>query len=218
MTVKVFLLDDHEVVRAGLRSLLESADDISVVGEAATLADALQRIPLSTPDVAVLDVRLPDGTGIETCREIRSNWPEVVCLMLTAHADDEALVAAVVAGASGYLLKELGGTDLVDSVRRAAQGQSLIDPNVYARVVERLRAGPQEDERLAKLTTQERRILELIADGLSNRQIAETMFLSEKTVRNYVSNLLSKLGMQRRTQAATFAARLDERKQGGDAP
>jgi two-component system response regulator DevR len=211
MSVGVFLLDDHEVVRTGLRSLLESTDDLVVVGEAGTVADALVRIPLTRPDVALLDVRLPDGSGVEVCREIRSRLPETACVMLTSYADDEALFAAIMAGAAGYVLKQVGSGDLVDDVRRAATGESLLDPDLTHRVLERLRAGPKEDPRLETLTTQERRVLELIAEGKSNRQIAEALFLAEKTVKNYVSNVLSKLGMERRTQAATYAARLDER-------
>jgi two-component system response regulator DevR len=207
----VFLLDDHEVVRTGLRALLEASEDIIVVGEAATVAEALLRIPATHPKVALLDVRLPDGSGVEVCREIRSGSPEVACVMLTSYADDEALFAAIMAGAAGYVLKQVGSADLVDAVRRAGQGQSLLDPALTARVLERLREGPKVDPALASLTPQERRILDLIADGQTNRQIAEAMFLAEKTVKNYVSNLLSKLGMERRTQAATYAARLDER-------
>jgi DNA-binding NarL/FixJ family response regulator len=202
--VRVFLLDDHDVVRRGLRDLLE-AEGMEVVGEAATAEEALSRIPPTRP---VLDVRLPDGTGVEVCREIRSRHPEIQCLMLTSFADDEALFEAIMAGAAGYLLKQLKGADIVDAVRRVADGQSLLDPAVTARVLERLRKGPDEDAALARLTDQERRILELIAEGLTNRQIAERIHLAEKTVKNYVSNVLSKLGMERRTQAAVYAARL----------
>jgi two-component system, NarL family, response regulator DevR len=206
--VGVFLLDDHEVVRRGLRELLESEADIDVVGEAGTAAEALSRIPPTRPDVAVLDVRLPDGDGVEVCREVRSRHPEVRCLILTSFSDDEAPFQAIMAGAAGYLLKQIKGTDLVDAVRRVGDGQSLLDPAVTARVLERLRAGPETDERLARLTDQERRILDLIAEGLTNRQIAAQVHLAEKTVKNYVSNLLTKLGMQRRTQAAVYAAGL----------
>ena len=206
--VGVFLLDDHEVVRRGLRELLESEADIHVVGEAGTAAEALSRIPPTRPDVAVLDVRLPDGDGVEVCREVRSRHPEVRCLILTSFSDDEALFQAIMAGAAGYLLKQIKGTDLVDAVRRVGDGQSLLDPAVTARVLERLRVGPETDERLVRLTDQERRILDLIAEGLTNRQIATQVHLSEKTVKNYVSNLLTKLGMQRRTQAAVYAAGL----------
>ena len=211
MSVRVFLLDDHEIVRTGLRSLLEATDDLVVVGEAATVAEALIRIPATHPDVAVLDVRLPDGSGVEVCREVRSQSPEIACVMLTSYADDEALYAAIMAGASGYVLKQVGGTSLVDDVRRVAAGESLLDPALIERVLERLREGPEDDPLLGTLTPQERRILDLIAEGQTNRQIADTMYLAEKTVKNYVSNLLTKLGMERRTQAATYAARLAER-------
>lgn len=207
---RVFLLDDHEIVRRGLRELLESDPGLEVVGEAGTAAEALSRIPPTRPDVAVLDVRLPDGNGVEVCREVRSRHPEIQCLMLTSFSDDEALFQAIMAGAAGYLLKQIKGTDLVDAVRRVAAGQSLLDPALTARVLERLRTPPETDERLARLTEQERKILELIAEGMTNRQIAERIHLAEKTVKNYVSNLLAKLGMERRTQAAVFAARLHD--------
>ncbi len=208
----MFLLDDHEVVRAGLRSLIEDEDDLEVVGEAASADQALDRIPAARPDVAVLDVRLPDGSGIEVCRDIRSRHPEVACLMLTSFADDEALLAAIMAGAAGYVLKQVGGRDLVDDIRTVGAGGTLLDPAMTRRVLERVRRGPEEDQRLASLTAQERRILDLIAEGRTNRQIAEALYLAEKTVKNYVSNLLSKLGMQRRTEAAVYAARLAERR------
>lgn len=211
MTIGVFLLDDHEVVRKGLRALLEACDDIEVVGEADTVADAVTRIQEAQPNVAILDVRLPDGSGVEVCREVRSTSPEIACVMLTSYADDEALIASIMAGAAGYVLKQVGSLDLLDTIRRAGAGQSLLDPALTERVLERLREGPGVDPRLASLTPQERKILDLIAEGCTNRQIAETMFLAEKTVKNYVSNLLAKLGMERRTQAATFAARLNER-------
>ncbi len=211
MTIRVFLLDDHEVVRTGLRGLIEAEDDLEVVGEASTAAEAISRIPPTRPDVAVLDVRLPDGDGIEVCREVRSRMPELRCLMLTSFSDDEALFGAIVAGAAGYVLKQIRGNDLVGAIRRVGAGESLIDPTLTARVMQRWRAGPEQDERLARLTEQERRILDLITDGLTNRQIAETMFLAEKTVKNYVSNLLAKLGMARRSEAAAYAARLQER-------
>ncbi|HEY7440081.1 MAG TPA: response regulator transcription factor [Acidimicrobiia bacterium] len=207
-TIRVFLLDDHEVVRRGVRELLESEDDLSVVGEAGTAAEAIARVPPTRPDVALLDVRLPDGDGIAVCREIRSAHPEVACLMLTSFSDDEALLQAIVAGASGYLLKQIRGNDIVAAVRRAADGESLIDPKLARRVEERLRNPPAEDERLAHLTGQERKILKLIADGMTNRQIANELHLAEKTVNNYVSNMLTKLGMSTRTQAAVYAARL----------
>ena len=213
MPTRVFLLDDHEVVRRGLRELLEAEDDLEVVGEAGTAEEALRRVPATSPQVAVLDVRLPDGDGVEVCRDIRSRHPEISCLMLTSFADDEALFAAIMAGAAGYVLKQVKGADLVDAVRRVARGESLLDPAVTQRVFERLRTRPEDDE-LASLTEQERRILELISEGLTNRQIGERMFLAEKTVKNYVSNVLSKLGMSRRTEAAAYAARLAERKGG----
>jgi len=208
---RVFLLDDHEVVRRGLRELLEAEEDLVVVGEAGTVEEALSRIPPTRPDVAVLDVRLPDGDGISVCRDIRSNNPEINCLMLTSFADDEALVSAIMAGAAGYVLKQVRGSDLVDSVRRVGRGESLLDPAVTKRLFDRLRSKPADDE-LSGLTDQERRILDLIAEGLTNRQIGERLFLAEKTVKNYVSNLLAKLGMSRRTEAAVYAARLADRK------
>jgi DNA-binding NarL/FixJ family response regulator len=209
--IKVFLLDDHEIVRRGVRDLLEAAGDLEVVGEAGTAAEAIARVPATQPDVAVLDVRLPDGSGIEVCRELRATNPDLRCLMLTSFSDDEALIDAIVAGASGYILKEVRGADIVASVRRVAAGESLLDPQAAARVIERLRNPPPEDERLAALSPQERRILTLLADGMTNRQIAERLYLAEKTVKNYVSNLLLKLGMHRRTEAAVFAARLADR-------
>lgn len=208
----MFLLDDHEIVRRGVRELLEGEDDLTVVGEAGTAEEAYGRIPATTPDVAVLDVRLPDGDGVEVCREIRSRHPEIACLMLTSFADDEALFAAIMAGAAGFVLKRVRGNDLVEAIRRVGEGESLLDPAVTARVLERLRERPEDDE-LADLTPQERRILALIADGLTNRQIGEQMYLAEKTVKNYVSNLLAKLGMSRRTEAAAYAARLAERRE-----
>lgn len=206
--IRVFLLDDHEIVRRGVRELLEDSGLIEVVGEAGTAYEALSRIPPTRPDVAVLDVRLPDGDGVSVCREVRSRSPEIQCLMLTSFSDDEALFQAIMAGASGYLLKQIKGPDIVDAIIRVASGQSLLDPAVTARVLERLRTPPAEDERLASLTGQERKVLELIAEGLTNRQIGERIHLAEKTVKNYVSNLLAKLGMERRTQAAVYAAGL----------
>jgi two-component system, NarL family, response regulator DevR len=199
------------VVRRGLRDLLESEDDLEVVGEAGTAEEAYGRIPATTPDVAVLDMRLPDGDGIDVCREIRSRHPEIACIMLTSFADDDAVYAAILAGAAGYLLKQVRGNDLVDAIRRVAGGASLLDPEVTTRVLERLRH-KDDDDPLAALTDQERTILELIAEGLTNRQIGERMFLAEKTVKNYVSNMFSKLGMSRRTEAAAYAARLSERR------
>jgi len=216
MTTRVFLLDDHELVRRGVRDLVSAEDDIVVVGEAATGEDALQRIPAAKPDVAVLDVRLGETTGgtgttgIEVCREVRSAHPEIACVMLTSYADDEALFASIMAGAAGYVLKQIRGSDLVDAIRRVAAGESLLDPAVTARVLERLRS-PVADP-LAALTPQERRILDLITEGMTNRQIGEEMFLAEKTIKNYVSHLLTKLGMERRTEAAAYAATLAERR------
>ena len=211
MATRVFLLDDHEVVRRGLRELLESEDDLEIVGEAGTAEEAYGRIPATSPDVAVLDVRLPDGDGIEVCREIRSRHPRIACIMLTSVADDDAVYAAIMAGASGYLLKQVRGNELVDGIRRVAAGASLLDPSVTTRVLERLRHRDDKDE-LATLTDQERNILDLVAEGLTNRQIGERMFLAEKTVKNYVSNILAKLGMSRRTEAAVYAAKLADRK------
>ena len=203
-TIRVYLVDDHEVVRRGLRALLESEDDLVVCGEAATAGMALAGITKEEPDVALLDVRLPDGNGVEVCREIRAQNPGIHCLMLTSFSDDEALFNAIMAGASGYLLKETKANDLVQAIRRVAAGESLLDPAVTGRVLDRLRRGDEEDERIASLTDQERKILELVAEGLTNRQIAERIHLAEKTVKNYVSNILGKLGMQRRTEAAVF--------------
>jgi two-component system, NarL family, response regulator DevR len=211
VTVRVFLLDDHEVVRRGIRELIEGEDDLEVVGEAGTAEEAYGRIPATSPDVAVLDVRLPDGDGVEVCREVRSKHPDIACLMLTSFADDEAIFSAIMAGAAGYVLKQIKGSDLVEGIRRVGRGESLLDPAVTAQVLQRLRQ-PAEDDQLARLTDQERRILDLIAEGLTNRQIGERMFLAEKTVKNYVSNLLAKMGMSRRAEAAAYAARLSERR------
>jgi len=211
MPIRVFLLDDHEVVRAGLKHLLESGGDIEVVGEAGTAEAALARIPALRPDVAVLDGRLPDGSGIDVCREVRSRRPETKAIILTSYDDDEALFAAIMAGAAGYVLKQIKGNDLVEAVRHVAAGGSLLDPSVTAKVMERLREGaPGEPEELKSLTPQERRILELVAEGLTNRQIGERLFLAEKTIKNYMSNVLAKLGFESRTQAAIFATRLIE--------
>ena len=205
--IRVFLLDDHEIVRRGVRELLEAEEDIEVVGEAGTAQSALARIPALRPDVAVLDVRLPDGNGVSVCRDIRSKMPEVACLMLTSFGDDEALFDAIMAGAAGYVLKQIRGTDLVGAVRSIASGASLLDPEAASRVMRRMRDQAAKKDPLAGLTPQERRILELIGEGLTNRQIGEQMFLAEKTVKNYVSALFAKLGMERRTQAAAFAVR-----------
>ena len=206
--IRVFLLDDHEVVRRGLRELLESAGDIEVVGESGLAAEASARIPALRPDVAILDGRLPDGSGIDVCREVRSVDPTINALILTSYDDDDALFAAILAGASGYVLKQITGHDLLDTVRRVAAGQQLIDPALTARVLERVRSGAPTQPELADLTDREREILGLIAEGLTNRQIGERLFLAEKTVKNYVSSLLAKLGLERRTQAAVLAARL----------
>jgi DNA-binding NarL/FixJ family response regulator len=206
--IRVFLLDDHEVVRRGLHDLLESEGDIEVVGESGSVREAIARIPALRPDVAVLDGRLPDGSGIDVCREVRSIDPTIKALILTSYDDDEALFAAILAGAAGYVLKQITGNDLIDAVRRVAAGQSLLDPALTARVLERVRNGPEVNEELAKLTAQERKILALIAEGLTNRQIGERLFLAEKTVKNYVSSILAKLGLERRTQAAVLASKL----------
>jgi DNA-binding NarL/FixJ family response regulator len=212
MVIRVFLLDDHQVVREGVRRMLESNDDLLVVGEAATAAEALTQIPLTHPDVAVLDVRLPDGDGLDVCREIRSQHPEVSCLMLTSFADDEALARAVMAGASGYVLKQIQGNELVASVRSVASGHSLIDGDTTRRVLEGLRKAHEESEGAQRLTPREGQILEYIGAGKTNREIGEELFLAEKTVKNYVSNLLAKLGMGRRSEAAAYAGRLAERR------
>jgi two-component system response regulator DevR len=206
--ITAFLMDDHEVVRQGVRALLEASGEIRVVGEASTAAEALARVPAVKPDVCVLDVRVPDGNGIEVCREIRSKLG-TPCLMLTSYSDDEALFEAIMAGAAGYVLKQIRGNELLTAVKRVAAGESLLDPAITGRVLQRLRAPSPEDERLSRLTEQERRILALIAEGMTNRQIANEMHLAEKTIKNYVSNLLAKLGMERRTEAAVFATKLE---------
>jgi DNA-binding NarL/FixJ family response regulator len=206
--ISVFLLDDHEIVRRGVRELLEAEPDIEVIGEAGTAASALVRIPALKPDVAVLDVRLPDGDGVTVCREIRSMMPDLACLMLTSFGDDEALFDAIMAGASGYVLKQIRGTDLVGAVRTIASGESLLDPEAARKVMQRMRDQASRSDPLAGLTGQERKILELIGEGLTNRQIGARMYLAEKTVKNYVSALFAKLGMERRTQAAALATRL----------
>ena len=206
---RIFLLDDHEIVRHGLRDLFESEDDLVVVGESGSAKEAERIIPALRPHVAVLDARLPDGSGIDVCRSIRSRDPSIRGVILTSYDDDEALFAAIMAGASGYVLKQIRSNDLVDAVRRVAAGQSLLDPAVTTRVLERLRhADDDEPTELAQLTEREREILELIAEGLTNRQIGQRLYLAEKTVKNYVSSLLAKLGLERRTQAAVLAAKL----------
>ncbi|MGZ4446111.1 MAG: response regulator [Nocardioides sp.] len=206
--IRVYLLDDHEVVRQGLRALLESTGDIVVVGESGLAEEAAARIPALRPHVAVLDGRLPDGSGIEVCRQVRAVDPSIRALILTSYDDDEALFAAIMAGASGYVLKEIKGSDLIGAVRQVAAGNSLIDPALTSRVLERVRNGPATAPELAELTEQELKLLGFIAEGLTNRQIGEQMFLAEKTVKNYVSSILSKLGLERRTQAAVLASKL----------
>jgi two-component system response regulator DevR len=207
--IRVFLLDDHEIVRRGLRGLLESEGDITVIGEAGRVADAIPAILELKPDVAILDGRLPDGSGIEVCREVRAADPSIKGLILTSYDDDEAMFTAILAGAAGYVLKQIDGTSLLTGIRAVVQGHSLIDPSVAVRVIDRMRngqaAGPAE---LASLTPQEKKILSLIAEGLTNRQIGERMFLAEKTVKNHVTNVLAKLGVERRTQAAILASKL----------
>jgi len=205
--IRVFLLDDHELVRRGIKELLESEGDIVVVGESGSAQEATRRIPALHPDVTILDGRLPDGSGIDVCRDIRSIDPSIKALILTSYDDDDALFAAIMAGAAGYLLKQVRGNDFVDTVRRVAAGQSTLDPAMTAQVLERVRNGPPKDRELEGLTAQEQRILELIGEGLTNRQIAERMFLAEKTVKNYVSSMLAKLGLSSRTQAAIFATK-----------
>jgi DNA-binding NarL/FixJ family response regulator len=209
--IRVFVVDDHEVVRRGIIDLLDAVDDIEIAGEAGTVEDAVGRIPGSRVDVAVLDVRLPDGSGIDIARAVRERDSSINCLMLTSFDDEDALLNAILAGAAGYLLKQVKGLDLIDAVRRVASGQSLLDPAVTERVLRAVRNREQRDERLERLTPQEHRIVELLAEGRTNREIGADMFLAEKTVKNYVSNVLAKLGMSQRTEAAVWAARLDER-------
>ena len=207
MTIAVFLLDDHELVRTGLKTVFESEADIDVVGEAGTAAEALVRIPQARPDVAILDVRLPDGQGVEVCREIRSTVePPPACLMLTSYSDDDALFGAIMAGAAGYMLKQVSGRSLVEAVRTVAAGGSLLDATLTASVMNKLRGenAAAPDPRYEQLSPQERRVLDLVAEGLTNRQIAERLFLAEKTVKNYVSSVLHKLGVERRTSAAVY--------------
>jgi two-component system response regulator DevR len=204
--IRIFLLDDHEVVRRGIAELLGAVPGFEVVGEAGRAHQALARVLAVKPDVAILDARLPDGSGIDVCREIRSALPQTYCLILTSYDDEEAVLASVLAGASGYVLKEVRTAGLVDAIRQIAQGRSLIDPAVISQLMERIKAGSPTERRLAALTQREREVLDLIADGLTNRQIGERLFLTEKTIKNYVSSLLNKLGMQRRTQAAVLGA------------
>ncbi|HEX6343317.1 response regulator transcription factor [Umezawaea sp.] len=206
MPVRVLLVDDHEVVRRGLREMLDDEDDIQVVAEAGGVAEAVARASFAMPDVAVVDVQLPDGNGVELCKRLRALPDGPRCLVLTAFDDEEALVGAIMAGASGYLLKQVRGQDLVTAVREVAAGRSLLDPVTTARVLDRMRR-PAEPDVLASLTDQERRVLDLIGEGMTNRQIAERLFVAEKTVKNYVTSVLAKLGMERRTQAAAWVAR-----------
>jgi two-component system, NarL family, response regulator DevR len=210
MTTRVFLLDDHEIIRRGLKELFDAEEDMEVVGEASTAEEALARVPSTQPDVAVLDIRLPDGDGVEVCRDLLSLRPEIRCLMLTSFADDEALFSAILAGASGYVLKDVRGTDLVSAVRHVAAGQSLIDATLRSKVMARMRNEENEDQYLAKLSTRERQVLNLVAEGKTNRQIGEELFLSEKTIKNYVSSVLMKMGLSRRTEAAVYAVKLAE--------
>jgi two-component system response regulator DevR len=208
MNIRVFLLDDHEIVRRGVAELLNAESDMEVVGEAGTVAEAIRRIPAVQPDVAILDGRLPDGSGIEVCREIRAEHPDIRCLILTSYDDDEAIFAAVLAGASGYVLKQIRAAHLLDAIRQVAAGRSLLDPEVTEALLRRIRGGTKEDPRIESLNDQERRILDLITEGLTNREIGERLFLAEKTVKNNVSVLLAKLGMQRRTQVAALGAQI----------
>ncbi|MFC8246232.1 response regulator [Streptomyces chartreusis] len=213
--IKVFLLDDHEVVRRGVHDLLDDQPDLTVVGEAATAEQALVRAPALRPQVAVLDVRLPDGNGIDVCRELRSRMPDLACLMLTSFDDEEALLDAIMAGASGYVLKQIQGSDLVSAVRTVAAGQSLLDPSATARLMARLRGAAEkpepETDGLPNLTDREREILALIGEGLTNRQIGQRLYLAEKTVKNHISRLLAKLGVERRIQAAVIATQAQDR-------
>jgi two-component system response regulator DevR len=206
--LKVFLVDDHELVRRGVADLLDEEPDLMVIGQASSVSEALARMPAANPDVVVLDVRLPDGNGVELCRELRSRLPELNCLMLTSYTDEEAMMDAILAGAGGYVIKDIKGMELVSAVRTVASGRSLLDNRAAAALMSRLRATVEKPGPVARLTEQERRLLDLIGEGLTNRQIAERMFLAEKTVKNYVSRMLSKLGMERRTQAAVLATEL----------
>ena len=209
MSIRVLIVDDHEVVRRGLAALLAANEDIEVVGEAGSADEAVRRTGLDEPDVVVMDVRMPERSGIEACRDILAAFPDVHVLMLTSYADEEALMASIMAGASGYVLKRVKGSDLIDDIRRVAGGESLLDQAMVERLFERLRHGSKEDPKLAGLTEQERVIVGHIAEGLTNRQIAETMFLAEKTVKNYVSTVLAKMGMANRSEAAAYVARLE---------
>jgi len=210
------LVDDHEIVRRGIADLIGTADDLEVVGEASGVAEALARVPQVKPDVAVLDVRMPDGNGIELCRDLKSEMPNLNCLMLTSYADDDALFDAIMAGASGFVLKQVLGLDLLNAIRTVGTGGSLLDPKTTAALMNRIRHDRENQNPLNKLTEQERQVFDLIGEGHTNRQIGERMFLAEKTIKNYVSHLLNKLGMQRRTQAAALAAELRARKSNSD--
>jgi len=213
VAIRVMLVDDHEIVRRGIADLIGTADDLEVVGEAAGVEEALARTPQVSADVAVLDVRMPDGNGIELCRELKSQLPSLQCLMLTSYADDDALFDAIMAGASGFVLKQVLGLDLLDAIRAVGAGGSLLDPKTTAALMNRIRREREEQNPLNALTEQERAVFDLIGEGMTNRQIGEKLFLAEKTIKNYVSHLLNKLGMQRRTQAAVLAAELRSRKQ-----
>jgi len=218
MALRVSLIDDHEVVRAGLKALIDAQEDMTVVGEAGSVEEGVRRVGFDDPDVVVLDVRLPDGSGVEACRDIRERFPGVKVLMLTSFADEEALMAAIMAGAAGYVLKRIKSDELVEDIRRVGAGESLLDPEMTERLFTRLRSGTSEDPLLGQLTKQERTIVEHIAAGLTNRQIAEEMFLAEKTVKNYVSNVLAKMGMSRRSEAAAYVARAEGEKSGTELP
>jgi two-component system response regulator DevR len=213
--VRVLLVDDHEIVRRGIADLIGTAADLEVVGEAAGVEEALARAPQVNADVAVLDVRMPDGNGIELCRDLKSRLPDLQCLMLTSYADDDALFDAIMAGASGFVLKQVLGLDLLEAIRTVGAGGSLLDPRTTAALMNRIRREREEQNPLNALTEQERAVFDLIGEGLTNRQIGEKLFLAEKTIKNYVSHLLNKLGMQRRTQAAVLAAELRSRRHGG---
>jgi two-component system, NarL family, response regulator DevR len=219
VTVRVFLVDDHEIVRRGLVGLISSEPDLEVVGEAASVAGAVDRIVALRPDVVLLDWQLPDGTGVEICRELRDAQPSIACLMLSAFADDDALFSAIIAGARGYVLKQIRGNELLDSIRRVAAGEQLLDSVLTARVLNRLRepAAKTGPDPLAVLSAQEQQILLLLTEGLTNRQIGEQLFLAEKTIKNYVTSILLKLGVKRRTEAAVFVARLRNKPTSGNA-
>ena len=218
MTLRISLIDDHEVVRAGLKALIDSQEDMTVVGEAGTVEEGVRRVGFDEPDVVVLDVRLPDGSGVEACRMIRERFPDVKVLMLTSFADEEALMAAILAGASGYVLKRIKTQELVGDIRRVGAGESLLDPEMTDRLFTRLRQGDSDDPLLGKLTGQERTIVEHISAGMTNKQIAEEMFLAEKTVKNYVSNILAKMGMSRRSEAAAYVARIQAEQDSAELP